>query len=254
MATYARLLPDDAAAAAAGSPHAADPEAGALPYGGHAHPASVADTVAWRAVHAGAFGVGGVTFVAGTAALYASPPTPSSAYASAVLYTVGSLGFLAVDVQELVTYAASPWPLRANIGMSAAGSTLYVLGSLGFLPPLFAAAPAVGAWGFIGGSALIGVSQAWKTARLAASGPGGRGPPSLAALAASADTATAVGVEAGAGVGAACFLVGTAMFACDTSGVGPWWGGVLALWMAGSVAFTAGACFLAWRHFVMRVT
>ena len=48
------------------------------------------------------------------------------------------------------------------------------------------------------------VAGAWQVARLSRGGGGPCG---------SLDTATAIGVEAGAMVGAYCFLVGTAMFA-----------------------------------------
>jgi hypothetical protein len=47
---------------------------------------------------------------------------------SAVLYTVGSIGFLFVDVQEFFTYEDPV--LRTNILLSASGSTMYVVGSV----------------------------------------------------------------------------------------------------------------------------
>ena len=47
---------------------------------------------------------------------------------SALLYTIGSCGFLAVDGQELCTFDGK-W-LLTNISMSFVGSFLYVVGSV----------------------------------------------------------------------------------------------------------------------------
>jgi hypothetical protein len=116
----------------------------------------------------------------------------------------------------------------------------YVIGSVGFLPFLFDASPVLGEGGFILGSALIGSSQAWKVARL-----------SRGQVCGSPDTATAIGVEAGAMVGALCFLVGTLMFASGRPLVGGWYERILGLWLLGSASFTAGALFLGYRHFAM---
>lgn len=225
------------------------------------------DTVCWRAVHALGFATGGITFILGTGA-YWLPQTPLVGNAAAILYIVGSLGFLSVDVLEFFTFTECP--LRLNISLSAIGSTAYVVGSAGFLPAVMGWSPAIGIWGFIVGSAFIFVSQCWKVARFATPAPSPEDEeeerhwgcakrwcarwPSLRTVFASADTATATGVEFGACLGALGFLVGTGMFEWDDSGTGWWWQAVLILWMAGSVSFTVGAAFLAYRHFVMRVT
>jgi hypothetical protein len=56
------------------------------------------------------------------------------------------------------------------------------------------------------------------------------------------------------GLGAWCFFFGTSLYA-----VGPLEGEdslltvVLQIWVLGSVWFTLGGCFVAYRHFVMRV-
>jgi hypothetical protein len=206
-----------------------------------------------------------LTFIAGTAVLY-WPPSPPLATLSAALYTVGSLGFLFVDVQEFFTFASEPM-LRANIALSATGSLLYVLGSLGFLPAVEAATPIIGTWGFLLGSALIFVSQSMKLLRIGGAAgcgsvsgsSGGRGCGcgcggfSMSALCGTREYATAAIVEGGAGLGALLFLVGTAVFAAPL-GESAFGGAlVLALWVAGSLAFTAGGLSLAFRHFVMGV-
>jgi hypothetical protein len=159
------------------------------------------------------------------------------------LYTLGSCGFLYVDVLEFFTFTDDFW-LRCNITMSATGSTFYVIGSIGFLPMFFKESAACGEFGFIAGSAFIGVSQAWKVLRLSYGTCGSK------------DTLTAIGVEAGAMIGAYCFLVGTLMFAHGPL-EGPFYQLILTIWVWGSCAFTTGSLFLAYRvdnrHFVMGV-
>lgn len=197
----------------------------------------------WQIIHSLSFATGGTTFIAGTTVLF-YPLWAPTAVASAVLYTVGSCGFLAVDVQEFFTYTTDPL-LRVNISLSATGSLLYVLGSVGFFPRVFAASPVIGLGGFIGGSAFIGVSQLWKTHRyLTTQGMS------------SSERVTAIGVELNAGIGAWCFFVGTVAFASAPRAApsGSELEAVLAIWLVGSVFFTLGSVFLAYRHVVMRVS
>lgn len=207
------------------------------------------ETFVWRVTHASGFAIGGLTFIAGTLILFL-PATDANNLASAVLYIVGSLGFLYVDLLEFATY--TDCPLRGNILMSAAGSLLYVLGSAGFLPSVTGATSVpVGIAGFIAGSAAIGVSQIWKSCRIATDDDDGR--PRLATLLGSADAATAAAVESSAGAGAWLFFVGTVMLAFGPS-AGPWYTAVLVVWLLGSGFFSAGAAVLTWRHFVMGVS
>ncbi|GBF91374.1 hypothetical protein Rsub_04114 [Raphidocelis subcapitata] len=212
------------------------------------------ENLLWQALHAFSFLLGGTTFIAGTAALF----WPGNDTLSASLYVIGSLGFLAVDVQEWLTFSGAV--LRTNICLSMTGSALYVAGSAGFLPAVAAAFPRLGVWGFVLGSAYIAWSQLWKTHRIGGGElegeggeDGGGGGFRLRSLL-TRDAATAAGVELSAGIGALCFLFGTLLF--DS---GPLEGPksvlqtVLWIWVAGSCWFTLGGCFLAWRHFVMRV-
>jgi hypothetical protein len=210
------------------------PLVGSLDSGDAAAAPLLQDTLTWKAVHAFCFLLGGTTFCAGTAALYPDP-SPQLATLSAALYTVGSLGFLAVDVLEFFTFT-SPCLLRSNILLSACGSAFYVAGSLGYFPALLAASPALGVWGFILGSALIGLSQLCKLRRIAHS---------AGALEVPGDAATACGVEGGAAAGAWLFFAGTLLGLLNASAQLA----VLGLWMGGSVAFTVGGVSLAWRHF-----
>eukprot|EP00961_Rhodomonas_salina_P204592 2760923-Rhodomonas_salina.4 len=139
--------------------------------------------------------------------------------------------------------------LRKNLLISLVGNFLYLVGSIGFVPEVYAGTQGfVGIWGFICGSAFLGVSQLWKIHRIG-SGPGSF---QLKNLIASVDHFTAVGVELNAGVGALCFFVGTII---DWYGPrkGPLYGEVVAIWMAGSCFFFAGSLFLAYRRAVLRV-
>ncbi|KAL6758902.1 hypothetical protein V8C86DRAFT_2584309 [Haematococcus lacustris] len=207
------------------------------------------DYFSWRLFHALSFLTGGTTFIAGTLCLF-YPNIPGFDFWSAVLYTIGSFGFLFVDVQEFFTFGG--FVLRCNISMSMLGSFLYVVGSAGFLPAVAAWNPAVGIWGFILGSAFIGVSQLWKTHRIGSQG--GSHPFSIRLLLSEADAATACGVELGAGLGAWCFFFGTSLY-----NRGPLEGpesvlyNVLLTWVMGSCLFTFGGLCVAYRHFVMDV-
>ena len=124
----------------------------------------VEDTTCWRFFHSAGFITGGTTFIAGTAVLYLEP-TDFIANLSAFLYTVGSVGFLLVDVMEFFTFTENLL-LRLNIAFSAIGSTLYVIGSAGFFPDIYNENDFYGIWGFIMGSLCIGLSQIWKVVRI----------------------------------------------------------------------------------------
>mmetsp|Transcript_29285 Transcript_29285/g.57494 ORF Transcript_29285/g.57494 Transcript_29285/m.57494 type:complete len:242 (+) Transcript_29285:120-845(+) len=202
----------------------------------------------WRILHSLGFTCGGTTFIAGSVCFF-FPNWVEGAWWSALLYTVGSLGFLLVDVMEFFTFTDCVF-LRTNILCSALGSALYVIGSIGFFPSVYDQSDFYGIWGFILGSAAIGSSQLWKVARIGwTEGKGFR----ICQLYSEEDEMTQTGVEFNASLGAWCFFFGTILF--------KWKGGVdvacylasVWIWTWGSVAFTCGAGFLAYRHFVMGV-
>eukprot|EP00386_Alphamonas_edax_P013123 GDKI01040646.1.p2 GENE.GDKI01040646.1~~GDKI01040646.1.p2 ORF type:complete len:240 (-),score=76.63 GDKI01040646.1:321-1040(-) len=205
------------------------------------------DLFSWRFAHVLGFLTGGTTFIAGTVCLF----YPGWDFVSAFLYTLGSCGFLFVDVQEFFTFEGLE--LRTNIALSAIGSTFYVIGSVGFFPAIFAWDMRMGVWGFILGSFFIGVSQLWKTHRIGATESTDH-VFHLSTLLFVKDAFTAAGVEFGACCGAWCFFFGTIMF-----NLGPLEGPnsvlneVLWVWVAGSCFFTVGGLFLGYRHFVMDV-
>ena len=210
----------------------------------------------WRLIHAFSFLLGGTTFTAGTAILY-FPALAWLAHSydwwSAFLYTVGSCGFLAVDALELATFKSST-VLTINILCSFTGSALYILGSVGFFPSVAALYPTVGVWGFILGSFFIGCSQMWKTYRIGKGGLGSDKTFHLKTITMDLDSFTQAGVEFSAGLGAWCFFFGTLIYE-----QGPIEGDdsvlptVLFTWMAGSLWFTLGGVFLAYRHTAMGV-
>lgn len=217
----------------------------------------------WRILHALSFMVGGALFIVGTVLLFLPTSTyPDAPFQSALLYVIGSCGFLCVDVMEFFTFHECP--LRGNILMSAVGSTFYVIGSAGFLPHIYTETSVYGIYGFILGSVIIGTSQTWKTIRLAGEevpqlgNDYGKKKPtiwvySVRTLFSSKDIFTAAGVEASAGIGAWSFFVGTWLLSIHENS-SEWYRIVLYIWVFGSVAFTTGAFFLAYRHFVMKVT
>ncbi len=198
----------------------------------------------WRILHALGFLLGGVTFLIGTILLYPVQDYALSLW-SAILYTIGSVGFLVVDLLEFVTFT-TPWRLRFNIFLSATGSSLYILGSIGFLPSILDTTAAIGLWGFVLGSSFIGCSQFWKLLRIG--WVSSRSAFSFRHMMSSMDRITSVGVEGGAFFGAWLFFVGTVLdfVAPDTFGVV-----ILNTWVGGSVAFTTGGIFLALRHFYL---
>jgi hypothetical protein len=196
-------------------------------------PGDCSGNISWMLLHWIAFALGGTTFIAGTTC-YFFPDWQQGAAVGAWLYTIGSCGFLTVDVLEFFTFTKDPW-LRANIAMSATGSSFYVLGSIGFIPAVADACVWLGIWGFIIGSFFIGVSQLWKATRIG-----------WCKCLHDNDLATQMGVELDAGLGAWCFFFGTLplAFGSDLTQT------ILCIWLVGSVFFTLGSLFLGYRHVV----
>ncbi len=104
------------------------------------------DTVVWQFFHAFFFLLGGTTFIAGTGTYY-YPEWEDGPFFSALLYTIGSCGFLAVDTQEFLTFTNEPMLIRTNILCSWTGSLLYVIGSVGFFPVVYAMSDQIGIQG-----------------------------------------------------------------------------------------------------------
>ena len=207
-------------------------------------PKPIEETFWWQFFHAVFFLIGGFTFIFGTAVYY-FPDWEDSYLWGGVLYTIGSSGFLGVDVMELFTFT-SDTVLSINIFCSATGSLLYVIGSIGFIPAVYESeatwnvigfTPATtGVYGFIAGSFFIGCSQFWKVARIMTT----------------TKDMTAVGVELNPGLGAWCFFVGTSMYNMPYY-LDNYYGTIINIWEVGSMLFTMGALFLTYRHFVMGV-
>mmetsp|Transcript_4736 Transcript_4736/g.11981 ORF Transcript_4736/g.11981 Transcript_4736/m.11981 type:complete len:246 (+) Transcript_4736:177-914(+) len=211
----------------------------------HARPE---DSKVWQSFHACFFLLGGVSFILGTSLYFVwgalGLTEEVGDFWAAVLYIVGSFGFLGVDSQEFLTFTKEDKWVRINIMCSWTGSLLYVVGSAGFLPDVFAATDGqVGIQGFIWGSFFIGCSQLWKTWRIGSEDDGF----STKTLFRSTDSSTAVGVELSAGIGAWCFFFGTMMFWHGPQ-EGPFYTLILSIWLVGSCFFTLGGCFLTWRH------
>jgi hypothetical protein len=223
------------------------------------------DREGWRLLHYFGFCLGGFTFLIGTLLYYPTIYYTAKGNDSTVLtlsivtawlYTIGSAGFLFVDVQEFFTFTDDTI-LRINISCSMVGSLFYLIGSAGFLPEIYSWTPLIGIIGFLAGSLLIGCSQAWKLVRILST-PDEEGVPHDVATTRRLNAAC---VEGGAMVGGFSFLVGTSYF-----WKGPIEGDsecfvtcsnyefVLVLWMLGSVSFLFGGMSLAYRHIVLKIT
>eukprot|EP01117_Protostelium_nocturnum_P001969 TRINITY_DN12622_c0_g1_i1.p1 TRINITY_DN12622_c0_g1~~TRINITY_DN12622_c0_g1_i1.p1 ORF type:complete len:233 (+),score=59.83 TRINITY_DN12622_c0_g1_i1:79-777(+) len=192
----------------------------------------------WKFIHALGFVTGGTTFILGTFCFFPDHFNWVTGFEIAgVAYTVGSTGFLTVDVLEFFTFTRDKL-LRINIFASATGSFCYLIGSIFFIPELEATeyGVSIGIWGFILGSAFIAASQSCKVVRIWREKP---------------VDMTAIGVEGGAFLGAFFFLVGTIMFRASPPVGSQIYVDVLILWMCGSVFFTLGGFFLTVRHACM---
>ena len=226
-------------------------------------PVQIKTTCLWKLLHAIFFLTGGITFIFGSAC-YFFPDWPESFLIGGVLYTIGSCGFLGVNVMELFTFTSDRF-LSLNNFMSATGSFLYVVGSIGYIPAVYESTtnwniikfnlttvggpafmgftPATtGAYGFIAGSFLIGCSQLWKVWRIMTT----------------TKEMIALGVELSTCLGAWCFLVGTSMYYNEYLLEAPSAyihsyiirSYIVNIWEAGSVLFTIGALFVTYRHCV----
>lgn len=198
-------------------------------------------------VHFISFFTGGLLFIAGTAC-YFYPDWAESGNVGGYFYTVGSCGFLLVDVTEFFAYQES-LSLRINISMSLVGSLFYLVGSIGFIPDVYDATSGyLGIWGFIMGSLFIGCSQLWKTHRIGSEND--KNVFLFSHLFSTRDLFVQTGIELSAGIGAWCFFVGTIMYNHGPL-TGEFYQYILRLWEFGSCWFTLGSLFLGYRHFVL---
>jgi hypothetical protein len=171
------------------------------------------DTDIWRFVHYCAFCIGGFTFLIGSLLYYPGIEFTSDGNSDGVakigvavawLYTIGSAGFLVVDLQEFFTFTED-LIVRINISGSVIGSLLYFIGSVGFFPKIYIWEPLIGIVGFVVGSIFIGFSQTWKLVRILSS-PDEQGVTHNVAVNSRLNAAC---VEAGSMVGGYAFLIGT---------------------------------------------
>jgi hypothetical protein len=209
----------------------------------------------WNFFHFIFFFLGGSCFIVGTVTYY-NPTSESAALWGAMLYTIGSAGFFAVDALELITFTRAPRHVRINISLSMVGSAFYIIGSMGFFPYVISRNTQVGPWGFIIGSLLIGSSQLWKTYRIGAGGDELAQRCTCDGLFNSRDSFTQMGVELSAGFGAWFFFFSTIVYLkCikDNFADMDLYYAIVDCWLVGSCFFTMGAFFLGYRHFVMRV-
>eukprot|EP00475_Leptophrys_vorax_P008502 TRINITY_DN15506_c0_g1_i1.p1 TRINITY_DN15506_c0_g1~~TRINITY_DN15506_c0_g1_i1.p1 ORF type:complete len:261 (-),score=57.67 TRINITY_DN15506_c0_g1_i1:81-863(-) len=148
--------------------------------------------------------------------------------------------------EEEVQLCCSNPALGINFFSSATGSLLYLIGSIGFIP-VFNILP-VGIWGFIAGSAVIVLGQAWKVYRLGTfddSGPDLQITPFKFANW-KFEHCSAFLVDFFAGAGALMFLIGTFIYNYHPELVV-----VVHIWVTGSVFFTVSGIALFYRHLIL---
>lgn len=126
---------------------------------------TVSNSKCWRVWHGVNYQIGGVTFLFGSIALLpALTGKIDGAFISALLYTIGSAGFLLADITEWLHFTKPCFPhYSANYLFSALGSAIYLIGSICYFPSLDAAKS--GALYFIIGSSVIVLAQTWKIVR-----------------------------------------------------------------------------------------
>eukprot|EP01036_Dinobryon_divergens_P024854 gene24854-33341_t len=200
-------------------------------YKGQSFPSSL--SLNWRIFHWITYIIGGLTFTVGS---YQYFPSVSNFVLGGWLFTIGSLGFAIADFNEwwknnrvgcfyyedfedsfertsCTTFDAADTFKgkfqRAEVGLnfflSWTGSTLYLIGSIFFIPSLNALV--TGTYIFIVGSAVIFTAQMWKLTR------------SMYNIKENSyqfanvleDTPGAI-VDATAGFGGLCYLVGSVIF------------------------------------------
>jgi len=190
-----------------------------------------------------------VTFVGGTALLFA-PGTYRTGATAGWLFTMGSLGFLLVDIFKCVIFKGDSEDLSILAGKTF-GAFSYFVGSIGYIPPMpWDSNYQMGIQGFIWGSIFMGVSHFWKIHRLCSNGHHGPGF-SLANIKDRVEVTSAVLVELALGIGAWCFLAGTIMYWVAHVPGSTLYLWTLIIWEIGSVLFFGGGCLLTYRYFGM---
>jgi hypothetical protein len=102
---------------------------------------------------------GGVTFVIGTGIYYFR--VQHGASISALLYTIGSCCFVALDTMEIIAARKLHVAYRVNMALNWLGSALYLVGSVGFFPAVNSMSNQFSIQGFVWGSFCMGCSQIW---------------------------------------------------------------------------------------------
>ncbi|KAI9031082.1 hypothetical protein DFJ74DRAFT_423237 [Hyaloraphidium curvatum] len=242
-------------------------------------------SLGWRIFHFCFYFLGGSTFILGSLCYFPQFQSPSfdGYYWGAFWYTLGSCGFLLVDIQEWFTFGRAcgtlpplegPPPIDEpdertalikgvdpggysfwfeeglsmgiNSTLSLCGSVLYLVGSIGFLPYLDV--PNLGIFGFIFGSAFIWVSQGWKVLRIGTINTANPASKEFKCANFSYDRYTLLVVELFAGLGGLTFFISTILYWLNFPPVP-----VTAAWVLGSCCFTTSALTVAFRHFVLGV-
>ncbi len=200
--------------------------------------------VSWTAFQCSCFLGGGFAFLVGT--LLNFYQESFFRRLAAVLYIAGSLGFISVDVIDLITYKGNNFN-RGSIIFSFIGNLLYTLGSFAFFPAIFYMGSDVGVWSFIIGSIFIVLSQIWKIYRI---GSDEGSVFNFRRLFRDIDCATQTCVELNTGIGACFFFIGTSFYLRGS--LSPrLYVEVLDMWGIGSTFFVMGSLVLGYRNWIL---
>lgn len=196
------------------------------------------------------FFVAGATFLGGSV-LFLYPNLTlggnSSDVVAALLFTVGSVGFLLVDVREFHMSWGFPL-LRANVGIAVASSTAYLLGSIGMFPSVDAWSAYFAPGWFLAATVLNLASAAWKIYRILCGGNEASGVFRLSRLWREWDSFTQGGVEISAGIGACIFFCSNILYVKHATDMSPGlFLHLVSLWISGSSFFLLSAAFLVAR-------
>jgi len=205
--------------------------------------------VVWLLLHSLFYSVGASCFLAGTwfVQMHADPNNPTAKWAG--LYLIGSIGFIFVDIIELLSFKNEFW-LCANMLLSFVGNACFVFGSVGFSPVIYRQTDSIGIGGFFLGGLFISVSQFWKIRRILSSAA--EWSKDTITFTFTEEVFTVFGIELSSGLGAFFFWIGTIMLLCGSKEEA-FFQIFLNVWLTGSILFVVSAIFLLYRHGIMRV-
>jgi hypothetical protein len=205
----------------------------------------IQNTNAWRTLHAFAALLGGVTNLAASILAFRRNSYSDNMWVG-MLFLTGSVGFFVACSMEFLV-PTEDVVKRFIVSLSMAGYALYIAGSVGMFPDFsedddmgyYSGSSGIMIWGYLFGSALVGVVEVVDLFKLSRTPQGFFG---------NAANANLFGLKAAGAGGALGYLVGTSIL-----GAGDNFDVAVAFWVAGASSFVAAAGFLFYRHFALNL-